>query len=33
MLTNNIRAWLALAFSAGLFFALPSLAVSNAYQQ
>ena len=32
MLTNNIRAWLALAFSAALFFALPSLAVSNEHK-
>ena len=32
MLTNNIRAWLALAFSAALFFALPSLAISNEHK-
>ena len=32
MLSKNIRAWLALAFSAGLFFALPSLAVSNEHK-
>jgi hypothetical protein len=32
MLSNNIRAWLAVAFSAGLFFVLPGLAVSNEHE-
>ncbi len=32
MLSSNFRAWLALIFSAGLFFTLPNLAVSNEHK-